>query len=182
MWVRKEEDGRQTLLYGYYEKPVTSNLVIMEKSALPMKTKMTVLSQEVIRVMRNTAEKVDTEEKAEMLTGVMTKLARSGYSEGQRKKVLYAGMEGYSRMKWRQRIQGRRVNRPRGYGASERAAKKLLGKTNWFKSKRSAQQLEDEICGSEGGEKSRCCDRVPSDRVPQRQSALATECPGDRVP
>ena len=47
VWVEKDIEGNQQLLYSYYEKPITSSLVIMAKSALIMRMKMTVLSQEI---------------------------------------------------------------------------------------------------------------------------------------
>ena len=57
-------------------------------------------------------------------------MCRSGYSQSQREEVLKEGLEGYSRMKWRQRVMRRRINRPKGEGARERATRKLLGPTS----------------------------------------------------
>ena len=94
VWVENGEDGKQRLLHEYYEKPVTSDLVVMAQFALPTRTKMTVLSQEIIRMMRNTAKGEKVEEKAKILTGLMKKMAKSGYAEKERKDVLRSGLDG----------------------------------------------------------------------------------------
>ena len=96
---------------------------------------------------------VPKEEVTASLTGLMTKMARSGYSESQRKEVLDSGLEGYAVMRWRQRVMGRRVNRPRGEGAEGRAAKRLAGATSWFKPAQRLEELEPENRGKEWGDK-----------------------------
>ena len=50
-------------------------------------------------------------------------------------------------MRWRERCQGRRVNRPRGEGARQRAAKKLLGPATWFRPK---PRVEEDTAQMEG--------------------------------
>ena len=82
------------------------------------------------------------DEKAEDLSNLMLKCASSGYSQAQREDILLSGMEGYSRMTWRERIQSRRINKPKGEGRERRAARKLVAKSSWFN--RSAQRMNDE--------------------------------------
>ena len=137
--------GEQRLLHSYYEKPITSKLVLMEKSALCARVKMVVMSQEVIRRMRNTSTRVDLDQRAAILSHFMTKMARSGYGAAQRMEVLRAGCTGYYRMRWRERTQGRRVNRAREDGAAARATKKLLGATSWFRSNSSLEEGEEDF-------------------------------------
>ena len=132
---RSREEGRESLLYSYYEKPITSPLVIMEKSALPASNKMTVLAQEVVRRLRNTAVSLPIQEKIKIMDKMMIKLRESGYDERQRKEILYSGVMGYCRMMERERLHGRRVNRPREEGAEERRVRKLIGDSTWFKSR-----------------------------------------------
>ena len=66
VWKGKDEDGDETIKYSYYEKKVTSNKVIMKRSAISEKTKKTVLSQEVIRRMKNNDVRVEKEEKVKI--------------------------------------------------------------------------------------------------------------------
>ena len=60
MWVEEtdiEGEGKkgkvEQIRYELYEKPMVSRLVTMERSSLPLKTKLTVLAQEIVRWRRN---------------------------------------------------------------------------------------------------------------------------------
>ena len=54
MRVEKEgEGGTEQIRYELFEKPMVSRLVTMERSSLPIKTKITVLAQEVVRWKKN---------------------------------------------------------------------------------------------------------------------------------
>ena len=72
VWCEEGAKGEQLLHHSYYEKPVTSPLVLMEKSALPARSKMVVLTQELLRRMKNTSPRVDPQERVDILSGVQT--------------------------------------------------------------------------------------------------------------
>ena len=126
-WVEEGSQGEQILLHSYYEKPVTSKLVLMKKSAIQDRTKCVVMAQEVIHRLRNTSPKVSSDEKAAILSKLMMKMAKSGYNLREKEDALRTECEGYFRKRWRERVGGRRVNRIRGTNAEARAARKLLG-------------------------------------------------------
>ena len=85
MWVeRGEEDSIEQIRYELYEKPMVSRLVTMERSSLPIKTKITVLSQEIVRWKRNTWRGEKREKGEERMSVFMTKLKASGYDRKQR--------------------------------------------------------------------------------------------------
>ena len=107
----------------------------MEKRALPHRIKVTTLTQEVIRRMRNTSRSVGKSRRAEILSNFMKKMKKSGYCRKTRRNVLLAGLKGYFRMVKEEDAGGRKVNRPRWEGASSRRLKKLGAKANWFKRK-----------------------------------------------
>ena len=54
MWIERTENGDRQIRHELYEKPMVSRLVTMEQSSLPLKTKIQVLAQEVVRWRRNT--------------------------------------------------------------------------------------------------------------------------------
>ena len=66
----------------------------------------------------------------------MAKMRRSGYDERMRKRILVAGVLGYTRMDKNVEEGISRINRPRWVGAVERRYKKIGGKSSWFKGKR----------------------------------------------
>ena len=139
--VEERDDSRKAgkkieIDYEFYEKPMASKLVVMQRSAVPHKIKINTLSQEVIRRMRNTRRTVGKKRRAEIMTTFMKKLKRSGYSSKTRRNVALAGMKGYLNMVKEEQAGGRRVNRPRWEGAKSRRIKKISAKSNWFRRKR----------------------------------------------
>ena len=61
MWFQEdgEYEGRQKILYKFYEKPMNTPFSIMKDSAMPEGGKIASLSQEVVRRMQNTSEMLD---------------------------------------------------------------------------------------------------------------------------
>ena len=88
----------QKIRYQLYEKPMLSRLVTMEKSSLPIKTKITVLAQEIVRWKRNTHREEEKEESDRRMTKFMVKLRASGYSRGQHWEILKSGTRKFNRM------------------------------------------------------------------------------------
>ena len=123
----------QIIMHSYYEKPITSNKVIMEKTAHPLKQKITTLSQEVVRRMRNTSRKVVLQERLEILQKFIQKMKQSGYGEKLRREVVKAGLKGYYKMIKREILGNRRVNRDQKVGRRERDIKAVVGSSTWFK-------------------------------------------------
>ena len=60
--------------------------------------KITTLTQEIVRRMRNTCRAVSSKRRGEILSMYMRKLERSGYSLATREMVATAGVKGYLRM------------------------------------------------------------------------------------
>ena len=72
----------EQIRYELYEKPMVSRLVTMESSSLPIKTKITVLSQEIVRWKRNTYRGESRENGDRRMSRFMIKLKASGYNRG----------------------------------------------------------------------------------------------------
>ena len=86
----------QTVDYRFYSKPCSGPYLMMRDSAMPARTKMASLTQEVIRHLRNTSASLAGEDlQAPILTLFRRRMAISGYGEGYRKKVFTAGVPGF---------------------------------------------------------------------------------------
>ena len=92
VWAGKDKEGDETVYYEFYEKKVTSPLVIMKRSAISENTTRTVLSQELIRRMRNTDMRIGKEKKVKIVEKFMRKMRKSGYDEKQKKETLKVGL------------------------------------------------------------------------------------------
>ena len=60
---------------------MVSPLLILNNSALPEKVKRQAITQEIIRVKKNTSQKVDEHEKVEQMSKISWKMWKSGYGK-----------------------------------------------------------------------------------------------------
>ena len=73
--------------WSFYEKPMKSQYVLMKESAMGKKTKVTTLTQEVIRRLRNTSREAEDSEREEVMTKFAVKMWKSGYREYSRGQI-----------------------------------------------------------------------------------------------
>ena len=90
MWI--EEIGvngtmRHQILYSYYEKDMSSKYLIHKNSALSNQSKINILVNDLVRVMKNTSLRVNGEEKRTNIQHYMNKMQFSGYEKDERIKV-----------------------------------------------------------------------------------------------
>ena len=86
------------VLYQYYEKSMTPNMVLHKRSAMPEGTRRATLNQELIRRMINTSELVSNEKRIEIIDKYAGKLINSEYSVKETRKVIIDGLKGYERL------------------------------------------------------------------------------------
>ena len=136
--------------HAFYEKDCASKMVMMGDLAVPHKTIITTLSQEVRRRMVNCCRSVNVKERVSILDTLMKKMKNSKHCQSVRLNVLECGLVGYFRMVEREKAGGIRVNRPAEDGVSQREMKKILGKVSWM---REREEVKEEA--SKGGPKRR---------------------------
>ena len=123
----------------------------MWESAISDRIKIVTLSQEGVRRMRNCGLSTSAEDRAAVMSDLMTKMRRSGYGVKMRNMVLDCSLVGYYRMRKTEEEGGRKVNRPMSEGKIEREVQKVIGKTEWMNSKGKKEsekkEKEGETCG-----------------------------------
>ena len=72
---------------------------VMSRAAIADDTNPAVLSQEVVRRMLNTSEKVSQEVRNKILEEFCNMLERSGYGEEVRHKIITRGLKGYENLR-----------------------------------------------------------------------------------
>ena len=156
MWVgnREGRNGGKEIKYRFYEKPMASKVVLMERSALPIKTKIQILVQEIVRRRRNTYQGESRMEIERELTEFMVKLKISGYSREHRWEILKSGTKKYHRMLKNEKEGKRSLNRPKWEGGHGRCFDKIMKKTNWYR-KRNTRGKEEKHKNRETGGKNR---------------------------
>ena len=128
VWV----EGK-TVQYEHFRKPMANPLMMLEISAMPENMKRTVLTQEVVRTLRNTKSSLPWETKVRHLNNFSERMKMSGYSESYRFQVIKSGVQGFDKMQDIENSGGRPINRPRFWEDDQRQKKKESKKKNWFR-------------------------------------------------
>ena len=119
--------------YRYYRKEMANPLVIHQKSAMPEKVKRRCLSNEVMRILRNTSREQPQEVKKFYLSEFSQRMRMSGYSERFRREIMVSGIRGYERQLKDSDDGVCPMHRSRGYRKEERMKEKYMKKRSWYK-------------------------------------------------
>ena len=129
--VNKEENQR--IDYEFYEKPTKHKQVILSNSALSMDKKRTILTQECLRIIRNTKIELGVETRNKHLSNFMIKLKRSGYNQKFRIEVLNSALKAFEKMIVDDKKGQKPLFRDRLWNYEERNKAKNSKKLNWYK-------------------------------------------------
>ena len=123
------------IVHKFYKKPISSNKVIMAKSALPTNVKRASLTEGVIRRLRYTDRSLPWSEVTEILSEYSNELRLSGYDENFRAEIIQAGLTGFRRQCVASDSGvGTPLFRSRYYERQRRVRKKLISSEAWFRS------------------------------------------------
>ena len=140
IWMQKA--GKcMIVLFEHYEKPMKTNLVIQSKSALSENIKVSSLSQEVVRILKNCSEDLDNESRLGHLEKLCVKIKTSGYNNAYTRKIMINGIKCYenklaSSLLAKSHKNYEPLHLGKKYNVSGMLEKKLLAKSDWFKQKK----------------------------------------------
>ena len=107
----------------------------MEKSAMAEKSKISSLSQDLIRRLQNTNTEIGQGRKNEIVENYIQKLRYSGYRKVQIREIIQSGLMGFLSKVRRCQEQGQGLHRSAASTLTSRYKKKILAKTNWYKNR-----------------------------------------------
>ena len=117
---------------------------IMQSSAMSSKSKIQILSQDLIRRLQNVCDSVTQEEKNEIIDDYYDRLRRSGYSHSQSHEIIISGVVGYERKVERAAKNNIPLHRPAATTLKIRIHKKLTERENWYKNKNKNENKSSE--------------------------------------
>ena len=124
--------GEDHILYQHYEKDVASKEVLSATSAQAAVCKLSVHTQELVRRMVNTSDKLEWNENvAPVLTDYMGRMLQAGYDQSYRRRVLERALGRYDQMKRDATDGSRPVNRPKHWMDEMRREDKRKKRHNW---------------------------------------------------
>jgi len=157
VWVEETCNGAR-VMYEHYEKDISSKQVIHAKSAVPTKTKITILTQEMLRILTHCSPHLPWERVCEHINQFMKKLQFSGYNKGCRYSVADSALKAFEKIK-QQALDGERpINRPRGWMRQERRLQSQEKKKDWYK--RGGFESVLFVPGTPNGELKRMCQKT----------------------
>ena len=133
MWI-KEVNNQRKILYEHYEKEMTTKAVIHAKSALPIQTKRTVLTQEVLRILLHCSKYLEWNTVCTHINRFMKKMQFSGYSQPFRYTVVNSAINAMKIIREKESLGIRPMYRPKEWRRVEREKEKVEKRRTWYKS------------------------------------------------
>ena len=153
--TRLKVSGSNQVLHGFFEKPTNSNITIQRRSAMGQDAKIQVLSNDIIRRLKNNSEELGKGAKIEIIDNYTQKLLNREILQ----RIITNGIKGYENLLRRCQEEGRNLHRSSTDSQGARIRKKLLAKSNWFRKSRRKEDYAKESTnkgrssGSFGGSK-----------------------------
>ena len=120
-------------MHEYYSKAVSSKAVIDEKSAMPLKDKRTVLTQDLLRVIMRCSPDLPWHIKKAHIEEYSLRMQFSGYKEEFRKEIVRSAINAYQKIKRKVKKGKRPLYRTKEWNKNERAKDKRKKKSTWYK-------------------------------------------------
>ena len=124
--------------YDYYEKDTCASMTVQSKSAMNENTKIQILSQDMVRRLLNTKEELGAKNRGIVVDKYAKKLLLSGYSKEQTRRIIKNGIKGFEGKRRSRIAKGLPLRNTAAGSSKNRFLKKLIGKTTWYKRKRSS--------------------------------------------
>ena len=112
------------VLREFYAKEVSSKMMLSSRSALPMKVKRMVLTQEVLRVLLNCNPKIPWERMVGHVNNMMRRMQYSGYSKGFRYEIVQSALHAFKKVQELDQTGVKPMYRPKEWRQNERRKEK----------------------------------------------------------
>ena len=124
--------------YEFYEKQLGANIVLHAKTARSDQTKLSTLTQDVVRRLLHTSRRLEDSSRMEALEKLSQKMVNSEHRPNYIKRVMQAGWMSYTaKLKNSQLPQNHPAYKPLHLGTKfdsyGRWKKKVMARENWYK-------------------------------------------------
>ena len=133
VWIEYDETGKPKIMYEYYYKMITSKALIHAKSAMDWKIKRTVITQQIITILKNCSKDLPWERKCHHINDMVKRLQFSGYDKKFRYEVVNSALNAYRIMEENDHNRTKPMYRTKEEILKERNETRTQKKENWFK-------------------------------------------------
>ena len=132
MWVEKKENSKVRIMHEFFQKEVSSKLVVHARSSLPWTAKRTVLTQEILRVLLRCSPDLSWEITKTHVEDFLLRIQFSGYTIKFQAEVLKSAIAAYREIQ-KEDCQGNKpIYRPNSWKRKERQENRREKKTKWY--------------------------------------------------
>ena len=131
VWI-EEKEGRRIIMYEYYRKTVSSNMMIHANSAIAACTKRTIFTQEALRILLNCSRELPWSTTTTHIIDMMKRMQFSGYKKEFRHQVIKSALTAYKNITEAEERGERPMHRPKRWNQRERYTKKAEKRKNWL--------------------------------------------------
>ena len=129
MWMKENK-----IYHTYYQKPMRTPLVIMERSAISNQQKFSILGNELCRRLSNVQiEVIEHRKVLEIVEEFIRELKNSEYSIVQSREIVNSGLRGWKKKIARREKKNIPFYRPASSTVEVRLRKNLLERESWYK-------------------------------------------------
>ena len=129
--MKAAEDGN--IEHSFFEKPMQTSLVTMERSAMGSQQKHAILSNDLVRRLSMLSESISPEERLSVVDHYTRKLKTSGYNQNQCMELVNSGVRGFMNRKVNREKNGEDFYRSSKKTMGKRNQKKFTEKTTWYR-------------------------------------------------
>jgi len=132
VWI-EENSGKRIIFYEFYRKEVSSKMTLHANSAISLRTKRVILTQEVLRILRHCSKELPWNKVTDHINEMVKRMQFSGYKKEFRYQVVKSAINAYQIM-LDEEINGvRPMHRPKEWQKHQRAREREGKSKNWLK-------------------------------------------------
>ena len=136
VWMEDVKEGERKIIHEFYHKSIASKAVVNARSAMPRQTMRTILTQEVLRVLRNCSTLLPWSTVCAHVEHMSARMQFSGHNKRMREQVIRSALKAYDRIKEKHEKGEEPMYRPKGWKKEEREKNKREKKKTWFRGKK----------------------------------------------
>ena len=135
LWIDEVEingELKPQILHSHYMKPMANKHVILKNSAIAVQKKFRILSNDLLRIMRNVSPKCKNEELEKVVQYYINRLQYSGYNKEDKVSIYKKAKRIYKDMTAKNETGEKPLYRSKSWNLSQRIKEKEKKRRQWF--------------------------------------------------
>ena len=158
--VERNGEKRVQVIHSHYSKPMANTYLIHKDSAISERSKRSILTADLVRVMRNISTQCSTTERTKKIQFYMSRMQHSGYDQKERIEVYRAAKRKYSDMLKNDSEGVTPLYREKNWKRIERIKEKEVKRKSWYRNGKEKAEAVFFVRSTPGGHLAEECKKV----------------------